>query len=103
MSMLGLYARAADTEAKKTWQVLTKLLVSHEHPPEVRHQIEQFRHTCQNQDFTFSGCGFFTVGPPLIVSIASAIITYTVILYQSDSTASAALSSASGSNNATGM
>lgn len=92
--VLGLYARSADSEAKKTWQVLTKLLVSHDHPPEVRHQIEQFRHTCQNQDFSFSGCGFFTVGPPLIVSIASAIITYTVILYQSDSTASAALSSA---------
>ncbi|KAH6924806.1 hypothetical protein HPB50_025136 [Hyalomma asiaticum] len=54
--------------AKKTWDVLTKLLVSQEHTPEVREQIQEFRHTCQNQDFSFSGCGFFKVGPPLIVS-----------------------------------
>ncbi|XP_070382630.1 uncharacterized protein [Dermacentor albipictus] len=85
---LGAYGSAAQEEAKKTWDVLTKLLVSQEHTPEVREQIQEFRHTCQNQDFSFSGCGFFKVGPPLIVSIASAIITYTVILYQSDNSSS---------------
>ncbi|KAH7933650.1 hypothetical protein HPB49_014883 [Dermacentor silvarum] len=88
MFAAGIYARLSKQEAKKTWDVLTKLLVSQEHTPEVREQIQEFRHTCQNQDFSFSGCGFFKVGPPLIVSIASAIITYTVILYQSDNSSS---------------
>ncbi|XP_077493320.1 uncharacterized protein LOC144104294 [Amblyomma americanum] len=82
---LGAYSGTALSEEKKTWDALTKLLVSQEHTPEVREQIQEFRHTCQNQDFCFSACGFFKVGPPLIVSITSAIITYTVILYQSDS------------------
>ncbi|XP_077530178.1 uncharacterized protein LOC144142500 isoform X3 [Haemaphysalis longicornis] len=99
--ILGLYGSAAHGQAKKTWDVLTKLLVSQDHTPEIREQIQEFRHTCQNQDFSFSGCGFFKVGPPLIVSIASAIITYTVILYQSDNSSSSSAAAAAVTLNAT--
>ncbi|XP_077530177.1 uncharacterized protein LOC144142500 isoform X2 [Haemaphysalis longicornis] len=98
---LGTCGSAAKHEAKKTWDVLTKLLVSQDHTPEIREQIQEFRHTCQNQDFSFSGCGFFKVGPPLIVSIASAIITYTVILYQSDNSSSSSAAAAAVTLNAT--
>ncbi|KAL1469547.1 hypothetical protein MTO96_024927 [Rhipicephalus appendiculatus] len=49
-------------------------------------QIQEFRDTCISQEFRFSALGFFKVGPPLVVSITSAIIAYTVILYQSDTT-----------------
>ncbi|XP_077492430.1 uncharacterized protein LOC144103639 [Amblyomma americanum] len=90
--VLGAYCGAALNETKKTWDVLTKLLVSQEHTPEVREEIQEFRYSCQNQDFSFSACGFFKVGPPLIVSIAGAIITYTVIFYQSHSSSSEAAS-----------
>ncbi|KAH9380654.1 hypothetical protein HPB48_005694 [Haemaphysalis longicornis] len=71
MLLVAIYPMRPYREAKKTWDVLTKLLVSQDHTPEIREQI------------------------------ASAIITYTVILYQSDNSSSSSAAAAAVTLNAT--